>query len=146
MLCKHGGQLFGAIVAVVEEYHHMAGTDASVDGIVDNRLDEFVGHSLGIAFLHGPDHVVTLAALAVDEHIVCEFEALPALVAVHGIIAADDRCDFSGASGAVLPHFGEEAGAAPGVGVTAVHEAVQIHLVETIRFRGVAEGVEMIER
>ncbi len=54
MLCKHGGQLFGAIVAVVEEYHHMAGTDASVDGIVDNRLDEFVGHSLGIAFLHGP--------------------------------------------------------------------------------------------
>ena len=42
--------------------------------------------------------------------------------------------------------FGEDAGAAPGVGVTAVHEAVQIHLVETIRFRGVAEGVEMIER
>ena len=60
-------ELLGAVVAVVEEDHGVAFLDCSVDSRVVDGLDEFVGHVLVIAFLHGLGHVSGLLAFAFNQ-------------------------------------------------------------------------------
>ncbi len=139
-------EFLGAVVAVVEEYHHVALLDAAVHGLVDNGLDEFVGHALGVRLLHSLHHVVGLLARAVHQHVVSLLDALPALVAVHGVVAAANCCDHACALLAVVLNFGQEACAALGVGVTAVHERMQIHFAQTVGLGRVAQGVEVLQR
>ncbi len=54
-----------AVVAVVEEYDAVVGFDGSVDSGIVDRLYEFVGHVVVVAFLHGGHHVGSLFSLAV---------------------------------------------------------------------------------
>jgi hypothetical protein len=44
-LRQNDGELFGAVVAVVEEDDDVALFDAAVDCGVDNRFDELIGYS-----------------------------------------------------------------------------------------------------
>ena len=84
------GEFLGAVVAVVEEYDSVPFLDGAVDSGIVDWLDEFVGHVLVIALLHGGCHVACLLAFAFDEKVVGHFHALPAFVAVHGVVAAYD--------------------------------------------------------
>ena len=84
-------------VSTTEEDHHVAGTDRP-DGFplgVDthDRLDELVGHVGVVGLLHGGDHVRRRLADTVHELIVGHLHTLPALVAIHRIVTADDRRD-----------------------------------------------------
>ena len=45
VLCQRYGNLFGAVVAVVEEDYHVSGADAAVHRVVDYGLEELVGNS-----------------------------------------------------------------------------------------------------
>ncbi len=94
-LGEHDCELFGAVVAVVEEDHHVAGLDGAVDRGVVDRLDEFVGHVIVVALLHGFDHVAGLFALAVNKKIIGDLDSIPAFVAVHGVVTAYDRSDHA---------------------------------------------------
>ena len=90
LLGEYHGEFLGAVVAVVEENHHVALLDGAVDtGIVDG-LYKFIGDTFVVTLLHGSHHIGSLLALAIDEQVICHLDALPALVAVHGIVATDD--------------------------------------------------------
>ena len=102
VLGEHNGELFGAVVAVVEEDNHIAGLYGAVDGGVVDRLDELVGHVVVIALLHGGNHVGGLFALAFHKQVVGFLYAVPAFVAVHCVVAADDGCNLAGGFVAVL--------------------------------------------
>ncbi len=97
-----------------------------------DRFDEFVGHAFIVALLYGGCHVGRLGAFAFDEKIVGFFDAFPSFVAVHGVIASDHGCDCACAFGAMLLKAFYEALAATGVGVAAVHEAVEIDFFQII--------------
>ncbi len=101
MLGEYSGELFRAVVAVVEEDHSVALLDGAVDSRVVDRLDKLVGYIGVVAGLNGSSHVGGLGALAVDEEVVGYLDALPTLVAVHGVVADDNRCDLTGAFCAV---------------------------------------------
>ena len=89
MLGENNGEFLCAVVAVVEENHHVAFLDGAIEiGVVDG-LDELVGHIVVIALLHGGDHIGGLLALAFNEKVVGNLDAVPAFVTVHCIIAAD---------------------------------------------------------
>lgn len=146
VLGEHYGELLGAVVAVVEEDYHVAGLDGAVDGRVVDGEHEFVGHVGVVALLHGLNHVSGLLAFALHEEIVGHFHAVPAFVAVHGVVAADNRGYGAGALLAVLRQLLDEAFAGARVGVTAVHEAVQEHFLKTVLLGDIAEGENMVER
>src|SRR5699024_3479684 len=60
--------------------------------------DELVGHILIIRGLQRFLRSVKAFALAIHQQIVSLFRALPAVVAVHSIIAAYNRCNLPGAN------------------------------------------------
>ena len=148
VLGQHGGQLFGAVVAVVEEDYGVVLCDETFAlgerGIVD-RLYEFVGNAVGIALLNSSGHVGGLGAGAGSQQVVGLLDALPALVAVHGVVAAYDRGDAARGLGHVLFEAFDEAFARVRVGVTAVHEAVDIDLLQAVVCRDVEQCEEMVE-
>jgi len=63
--------------------------DASLVAIDDNWLEEFIRHVLVVTLLDGGDGVFALRALAPHEPIHRDLYALPALVAVHRVVAPD---------------------------------------------------------
>src|SRR5208337_5550679 len=66
-------------------------------------LHEFVGHALFIAVLQRRNRIAALRLrLAVSQRAVSQLDALPAIVAVHGVIAPDHGSDFTDAQ---LAHF-----------------------------------------
>ena len=146
VLGEDSRQLLGTVVAVIEEDDHMAGTDTAIDILVDDGLEEFVGHTLCIACLDCSDEIGSLLALAIYEHIISIFKALPAMVAVHGVVATDDGGNLTCRLGTMLLHVFEESGTGLGVGVAAIHEAMDEGFVKTIGLGGVAKGIEMVER
>ncbi len=46
MLGEHCGKFLCAVIAVIEENHHMSCAYAAVYTVVDYRLDKFVGNAL----------------------------------------------------------------------------------------------------
>ena len=74
------------------------------------------------------DGVAVLHALTVDERVIGVLEAVPALVAVHRVVAAHDRCDLADADLPALFHGLRHKVAAGGRGrVAPVEEGVDIH-------------------
>ena len=135
----------GAVVAVVEEDDDIALFDGAVDVSVVDGLHELVGDAVGIGEFHGLHHILGLEALAADEQVVGYLHALPALVAVHGVEAADDAGDVCAGLIAFLLQLADEAHAGVRVGVAAVHEAVHVGLANLILFGNLAEFVEVVE-
>ena len=98
LLRKHDCQFFGAVAAEIEEDDDVAFTDAAVDLAVDERLHELVGVlvllRMGVVTrLYAFHHVGHSAALAVYQQVVGQFDAVPMLVAVHGVVTPDDGRD-----------------------------------------------------
>ena len=102
LLCKYGGKLLGAVVAIVEEYDNIAFLDSAVEGAVVDGLDKFVGNIGIIAVLHGVDHIRGLYARALYKQVVGFLDAIPAFVAIHSVKTADDTGNLYRASGAVF--------------------------------------------
>ena len=132
LLGQYLRQLLRAVVAEVDEDNDVALLYGAVNGRVVDRLDEFVGHSLGIAFLHGLHHVVGLLALALYEQVVSLFYTIPTLVAVHGVEASHNACHVRSALCAYVFKLLDEARAALRVGVAAVHEAVNVGFLQAV--------------
>ena len=146
LLGEHLGELLGAVVAEVDEDYHIALLDGTVYGRVDDRLYKLVGHAVGVALLHGLNHVGGFLALALDEQVVSLFHAVPSLVAVHGVEAADDAGDVSAVGCAGVSNLLDKSGSALGVGVATVHEAVYEGLVQAILLGDFNQLEEVVER
>jgi len=63
----------------------------------DDGLQELVSLALLVAFLDGLDWVGALLALSADDTLHTQLDAVPALVAVHDIVASDDGGDLANA-------------------------------------------------
>ena len=152
LLREHRGQLPGAVAAEVEEDDHVALLDAAVDVAIDQRLHELIGVLvlLGVAVvarLYALHHVVHLATLAVHDEVVGLLDAVPVLVAVHGVVTADDRCDAACARLVHVPlNVGNEALAGVGVGISAIHEAVDVAVEDVVLLGYVQEFQQVVQR
>ncbi len=150
LLRQHNGKLLRAVVAVVEEDYHVVGPDRAHGLAVGvdphDGLDELVGHVGVIGFLYGGGHVGSMLADAVDQGVVGDLHALPTLVAVHGVIPADDRSDLARRSGQMLLQLLDEALAAARVGIAAVHEAMDERIVDLVLGGDVAQLEKMLQR
>ena len=65
----------------------------------DDRLDELVRHTAAVARANRCGGVVGCLALAGDDRRERTVGALPALVAIHRVVAPDDGCDAVGGKG-----------------------------------------------
>ena len=107
---------------------------------------EFVGHALVVRLFHPLHRVGVLAAFRIGEHhrVVGLGDALPAPVAVHGVVAAIDRGDLAAV---VLAHLllqlFEISRAVGGQRVAAVHEGVDEDAVQAILLRHLQQRIEM---
>ena len=158
LLGEHCGDLAGAVVAEVVEDDGIALGDES-QGLAGGihaavGLYELVGHALVVGALHGGYGVGELLALTAYDQVVGHLDTVPPLVAVHGVVAADDAGDDGtlrgiGVFGTELSALGlqllYEALAAAGVAVAAVHEAVDIYLGQLILCGHLEELVEVCQ-
>ena len=99
-----------------------------------DRLDEFVGDVLFVAALERGDRIVGAGfGFAMNQRAVGQLDALPAIVAVHRVVAADERGDFADLQ---LAHFllelAHEVAAAVRRSVAAVHEAVDENFLDLL--------------
>ena len=137
------GHFARAIGTEIHEDNAVAGLNAPVR-VADNGLDEFIRHTGGVAGLHRMNGVGILYALAADHGVVAGLDAIPALVAVHAVEAALQRCDHSGAEfGAVVAQLPDIARAARGRNIASVEEAVQVHAPDAAVVRHFHHGKDV---
>ena len=105
-LGERSGCLARAVGAEIVEHHGIARADLSrgLASLVsdDDGQDEFIRDALVVRILDRGDGVARLASLAVDHRVVGLLDAVPAVVAVHGVVAPADRRDLAHA---VVAHF-----------------------------------------
>ena len=112
----------------------------------DEGNDEFVGDAFVVRLFHALHRIGYLPPSPSPLHHGVERfgNALPAAVAVHGIVAATDRRNLPGV---VLAHLllqlFEVAGAVGGQSIAAIHEGVHEDAINAIFFRHPQQRVEM---
>ena len=139
------GDLPCPVGAVVEEDDAVVVADGAL-AVADHRLHEFVGDAVGVGLGHRVHGVGVVDALAVDHGVIGHLHALPALVAIHGVIAAHHRGDPAHADlGAFVPQLRHEVLAAGGGHVAAVQEAVDVHLGQALVLCHLQQGEQMLD-
>ena len=141
LLGEDYGQLLGTVITEVEEDNGIALLYTAVIRLVHDRLHELVGHALGVGFLHSLDHVGGFASLTAHKLVVRYLDTLPALVTVHCIVAAY----YGGHLVTALHELVNESLAALGVGVTAIHETVNVCLVNAVLACNVGQAEQMLQ-
>ena len=140
---ESGRQLTGPVGAEVEE------DDAVpiLDGMFmdDCRDDEFVGNVSCIGMFQAGLGIRFLRSFAEGDGIIGFFDAFPALVAVHGIVAAADGGDFTDAEFCALVfQFLEVFAGTAGQYVAAVEEGVDVDFLQAIALRHFQKTIEML--
>ncbi len=148
LLGEDSGELAGAVVAEVVEDDGVAFLDGG-HGLAVLRyhdgLDEFVRNIGIIAGLDTGLGAFECSALAFYQQVVGFFHAGPAFVAVHGIEAATHGSYLTGGFGHFLFQLLHESQAAVRVCVTAVHEGVDIHFVQSFFLGYAQEFVHVVQ-
>ena len=146
----------GAVGAEIEkDYGVVIADHAARDGGFSGRGlrgddggdDEFVGDAFFVAGADGGERIGEFCiGFAVGHGAIGFFDAIPAIVAVHGIVAADDGGDLADA---VLAHFLferlQKIDAAVGRGVAAVYEAVNEDARDFIFAGHAQQSIEMLD-
>ena len=138
--------MLGAVVTEVEEDDHVTFLDATVNRVVNDGFDKLIGDALIVGFLDGIHHIIALLADTCSEHVIGYFNAVPVIVAVHGIVATDNGGHCSGTLLAVLYDLANKTFSTLGVGITTVHEAVDVDLFQAILLGDVAQRHEVSKR
>ncbi len=111
----------------------------------DDRNDELVGNACGVGFLHRLMRGSGVLALAERDRLVCLLYAVPAVVAVHCVVAAGygrDAADLDGVDLGLQAVDILDAGLRRRV--TAVHEAVEAYLAQTVAARELEQREHMV--
>ena len=143
---KGPGDLPGPVGPEVEEDHAVVVGHAPIR-VHHHRLHELIGDAPGIGLPHGGHRVgVGVGAFAVDHGVVGGLQPVPALVTVHGVVAADHRGDLAHADGAALLHgLGHEVRAGGGRDVPAVQEGVEIDPLQTLFLGQAQQGPQVLD-
>ena len=120
--------------------------DPTLIPVDDDGFQEFIGHILLVVLLDGRDDILTLLALALDETIDSDLDALPTLVTVHRVVAANNGGDL-----AILLLLQEllellcVAGGRARSGIATVAEKVDINVGNLLLLRCLEEGEEVAD-
>ena len=140
---QRAGQLTCPVGAEVEEDHAVPASDGRVFRH-HRRHGKFIGHTVFIVFPHHRHRVGCLYALAVHHGVIGFHYPLPAVVPVHGVVAA--------AYGGYLAHADliqlrlqlinvlRPGGRGH---ITPIHKAVDIYLFHTALFRHLYQAIEV---
>ena len=117
-----------AVGAIVEEEKSVIILDACLVAVENHGLEELVGLACLVAGLDcGRGIGGRVLAFAADEAAQAGLDALPALIPIHYVVAANDCAKLAsgerrhgGEEGAHMPHAG------PGIGVAAIAEEVDV--------------------
>ena len=151
-LRKYRRQFFGAIVAEIDENDRVTRLNAtdrtSLHVHTYVRFHEFVGHAFVIGSCHGILRVGVSGSLPLDQQIIGFTHALPALVAIHSVIAADKTGHRPGQRTRVHLFFNlaHKAKTALGIRVAAIHESMHITLFHPFALSKRQKRFEMFER
>jgi hypothetical protein len=118
--------------------------DAALVSTNDDRLEELVVLSLLVTLLDSLDRVVALFALAKNQALEGQLVPLPSLIAVHGVVPADDRGDLANAD--LLDgrqQLLQVTGSGLGVSVAAVAEEVDEDLGDAGFLGSPEEGIQV---
>ena len=152
LLRENDGDLFRTVIAVVKEDHYIALGYTSVAVSVHKRLHELVRvlvliRMAVVASLYGCYHIRLFSTFTVHQLVICHFDALPAFVAVHRIESTDDGSDMCARTVTYTLKGCDKTLTATRVGVTPVHETVNIRLVGYAVLLGyLHQFEEMIQR
>ena len=141
LLCQDYGKFLGAVIAEVEEDDSVTLLYAAVISLVYDRLHKLIGNTLCIRLLDSLNHIGSLTALTVYQLVISNLDTFPALVTVHCIITAN----YGGNLITTLYKLIDKALAALGIGVTTVHEAVYVCLVNSILTCYVGKAEQMFQ-
>ena len=112
----------------------------------DDRHDELVGHARVIGRLHGLVCGSGVLANALGDRVVRLLHALPALVAIHRVVAAGDRRDAAQLERVDLVLQAVDIlDARLRRGVAAVHEAVEADLAQAVAARQLEQREHMVD-
>lgn len=120
--------------------------DPSFIAADDNRLQEFVCFVLLISLFDGSNRVLRCFALAVDQALGSDLDPLPSLVAIHGIVSANDGNKLSDLF--LLDEIKEVFRVLYGgtrSGVPAIAEEVDIDMWDFEFLRGLKECKEVVD-
>ena len=99
-----------------------------------------------VARLYARRHIGHLATLTVYEQVVSQLDAVPVLVAIHSVVAADGCCDSANSRLVdILLQVSNKALTCPGIRITTVHKAMQIAIPDAILLSDVDEFQQMAE-
>ena len=132
-------EFLSAIVAVVEENDNVTFFYTTVNIGINERLHKFIGilevfSVASVAILNGFHHIGFLATHSINELIVSHLHTIPTLVAIHRIETADDASHMCTCFLTLLGERLDICHTALWVGITAVHEAVNISLISNTIF------------
>ena len=149
LLGEGGGDFAGPVVAEVVEDDGIAFLDLG-EGLTggignDAGFHELIGHIGIVRSLDGIDSGRILGTHAAHQHVVGLFYAVPAFVAVHRIETAAHRGNLTGGFGHLAFQLLQEAAAAARIGITTVHERVDIDLVQAFLRRYGQEFIHMLQ-
>jgi hypothetical protein len=140
------GDLADTVGAVVEEEDGVVVLDAGLLAVDNDGLDELVGLASLVALGKGCDRVARLLTLAGDKTLHADLDAVPALVAVHDVVTADNRRDLTKAN---LLGEGQQVLevtlTALGVAVAAVTKEVNVDLGHTNLLSDLEERLEVVD-
>ncbi len=151
LLGEYLRQLLCAVVAEVEEYHHVA-LAYQADGLAvrthgNNGFYEFVGYTLVVGGLDGRDHVGRGSPHTAHKGVVGHFYTLPTFIAIHGVVAAYHGGDCATGSFQMILQRFDITLTAFRVGVAAIHKAVDVcFILNSEHLCYVAQFQQMVER
>ena len=150
LLCQRNGNLARAIITIIKEDNHIVSLDLTLGIAIlvyaNDRLHELIGHTLVVRALHSCNHIGCVLTDTIHEQVITNLHTLPALIAIHSVVATYDRSDLTGRLRHVSLQSLDKALTALRVGVTTIHKAVNVSILDAVVLRNVAKLVEVLDR
>ena len=104
--------------------------------------DELIGDARFVGSVQRVRRILRMNAVADGQHVICLFDTVPVVVAVHRVVSAADGCDLAIAElvHLCLQSF-DEVYARGGGDVSAVHKAVDVRLGNAVLFRHFQQSI-----
>ena len=134
-----------AVGTEVEEHEGIAARDAQAGVAEDDRRDELVGKSLGVARLDCGRRRDRPLPHAVDQRRARELGALGAMVAIHRVVAPDDGRDDRARARPLRLEPAEQAGRLMGRDVAAVRERMHRDARHARRERAAHDRAQVVD-
>ena len=141
------GDLSCTVWTEVKEDDRIICRDSAFFRIADHAWnDKFVGDFVCIGIRHRLDGIFTEDAFAANQHIVCFFDTFPAVVAVHCIITAHYRSNFSNSKfGTFILELLYKVLAGGRRNISSVHEAMNIDVGEVVFLCHFQQTIQMFD-